>query len=64
MIEIALTDLGADINCTQERLIPLKHYEKVFERLIQANREKLIINFKDLLFIYAMMEYILRQSFN
>ena len=39
----------------QERLIPLKYYKKSSERLIQANGEKL-------LFIYAMMEYILRQS--
>ena len=46
MTEIALIDLGADMNCIQEGLIPLKYYEKSFERLTQANGEKLIINYK------------------
>ena len=46
MTEIALIDLGADMNCIQEELIPLKYYEKSFERLTQANGEKLIINYK------------------
>ena len=46
MTEIALIDLGADMNYIQEGLIPLKYYEKLFERLTQANGEKLIINYK------------------
>ena len=44
--EIALIDSGADMNCIQEGLIPLKYYEKSSERLTQANGEKLIINYK------------------
>ena len=28
LTKIALIDLGADMNCIQERLIPLKYYEK------------------------------------
>ena len=46
MTEIALIDLGADMNCIQEGLIPLKYYEKSSERLTQANGKKLIINYK------------------
>ena len=46
MIEIALIDLGADMNCIQEGLIPLKYYKKSSERLTQANGENLIINYK------------------
>ena len=46
MTEIALTDSGADMDYIQERLIPLKYYEKSSERLIQANGEKLMINYK------------------
>ena len=46
MTEIALIDLGANMNCIQEGLIPLKYYEKSFERLTQANGEKLITNYK------------------
>ena len=46
MTESDLIDLGADMNCIQEGLIPLKYYEKSFERLTQANGEKLIINYK------------------
>ena len=34
------------MNCIQERLMPLKYYEKSSERLIQANGENLIINYK------------------
>ena len=41
MTEIALTDSGANI---KERLISLMCYEKSTERLIQVNKEKLIIN--------------------
>ena len=44
MIEIALIDSGADMNCIQEGLIPLKYNKKLSERLIQANEENLIIN--------------------
>ena len=46
LIEIALIDLGADMNCIQEWLLPLKYYEKSSERLTQANGENLIINYK------------------
>ena len=46
LTEIALIDLGADMNCIQEWLIPLKYYKKSSERLTQANGEKLIINYK------------------
>ena len=46
MTDIALIDSGADMNCIQEGLIPLKYYEKSSERLTQANGEKLIINDK------------------
>ena len=46
LTEIALIDSGADMNCIQEGLIPLKYYEKSSERLTQANGEKLIINYK------------------
>ena len=33
LTEIALIDSGADMNCIQERLIPLKYYEKSSKRL-------------------------------
>ena len=46
MTKVALIDLGANMNCIQEGLIPLKYYEKSSERLTQANGEKLIINYK------------------
>ena len=46
MTKIVLIDSGADMNCIQEGLIPLKYYEKSSERLAQANGEKLIINYK------------------
>ena len=46
LTEIALIDSGADMNCIQEGLIPLKYYEKSSERLTHANCEKLIINYK------------------
>ena len=46
--ESSLTEIDsrADINGIQEGLIPLKYYEKLSERLTQANGEKLIINYK------------------
>ena len=46
LAEIALINSGANMNCIQEGLIPLKYYEKSSERLTQANGEKLIINYK------------------
>ena len=46
LTEIVLIDLGVDMNCIQEGLIPLKYYEKSSERLTQANGENLIINYK------------------
>ena len=47
MTKIALINSGADMNCIQERLIPLKYYEKSSQRLTQANGENLIINYKN-----------------
>ena len=44
LIEVALIDSGANMNCIQEGLITLKYYEKSSERLTQANGENLIIN--------------------
>ena len=44
LIEIALVDSGADKNCIQEGLIPLKYNKRLSERIIQANGENLIIN--------------------
>ena len=44
--EVTLIDSGADMNCIQERLIPLKYCEKSSKRLTHANEEKLIINYK------------------
>ena len=41
MTEIAVIDLGADMNCIQERLIPLKYYERSSERLTQIFNYKL-----------------------
>ena len=46
LTEVALIDSGANMNCIQKGLIPLKYYKKSSERLIQANGEKLIINYK------------------
>ena len=46
LIEIAMINSGANMNCIQEGLIPLKYYEKSSERLTQANGKKLIINYK------------------
>ena len=42
LTEVTLTDLGVDnINCIQERLIPLKYHERSFERLTQILNYKL-----------------------
>ena len=38
LIEIALIDSGANMNCIQERLIPLKYYENLSERLTQRDK--------------------------
>ena len=38
LTKIALIDSGANMNCIQERLIPLKYYEKFSERLTQRDR--------------------------
>ena len=46
LTEVALIDSGVDMNCIQEGLIPLEYYEKSSKRLTQANKEKLIINYK------------------
>ena len=60
LTEVALIDFGADMNCIQEGLMPLKYYEKSSERLTWANGEKLIINYKYLMFTYVMTEYVLK----
>ena len=42
LTEVTLTDSGVDnINCIQERLIPLKYHERSFERLTQILNYKL-----------------------
>ena len=46
LTEVALINSGANMNCIQQGLIPLKYYEKSSEILTQANGEKLIINYK------------------
>ena len=61
LTEIALIDSGADMNCIQEGLIPLKYYEKSSERLTQANGENLVINYKIPNFTYVMMKFVLKQ---
>ena len=38
LTEIALIDSGANMNCIQERLIPLKYYEKLSKRLTQRDK--------------------------
>ena len=38
LTKIALIDSGANMNCIQERLIPLKYYEKSSERLTQRDK--------------------------
>ena len=44
LTKIASVDSGADKNCIQEGLIPLKYNKRLSERLIQANGENLVIN--------------------
>ena len=43
---IALIDLGADLNCIQERIIPSKYFKKTRERLTSASGGKMQIEFK------------------
>ena len=43
---IALIDSGADMNCIQEGLIPVKYYEKTGQELFVTNKGKLKIEFK------------------
>ena len=43
---VALFDIGADLNCIQEGLVPTKYFEKTKEGLRSANRSQLQINFK------------------
>ena len=43
---VALVDLGADMNCIQEGLIPSKYYESTTDRLTQANGDRLKISNK------------------
>ena len=40
LIEIALIDSRADMNCIQDGLVPSKYYDKSIEKLTQANGEK------------------------
>ena len=43
---IALVDLGADLNCIQEGIIPSKYFKKTRERLTPASGGKMQIEFK------------------
>ena len=43
---VALVDLGADMNCIQEGLIPSKYYESTTNLLTQANGDRLKISNK------------------
>ncbi|GAV67436.1 hypothetical protein CFOL_v3_10942, partial [Cephalotus follicularis] len=43
---IVLTDLGAQVNCIQEELIPTKFFEKTEQKLSTANGENLRVKFK------------------
>ena len=46
LIVVALVDLGVDMNCIQEGLIPSKYYESTTDRLTQANGDRLKISNK------------------
>ena len=48
---VALIDSGADMNCIQEGLIPVKYYEKTGQELFTTNKGKLEIEFKYIRFI-------------
>ena len=43
---IALIDLGADLNCIQEGIIPSKYFKNIRERLTSASGGKMQIEFK------------------
>ena len=43
---IALIDIGADLNCIQEGLVPSKYFEKSIEKLSSASGNKMQINFE------------------
>ena len=43
---VTLFNIGADLNCIQERLVPIKYFKKIKEGLRSANESKLQINFK------------------
>ena len=43
---VTLIDSGADMNCIQEGLIPVKYYEKTWQKLFAANKGKLEREFK------------------
>ena len=43
---IALIDCGANMNCIQERLIPIQYYEKTRQELFAVNKGKLDIEYK------------------
>ena len=43
---IALVDSGADLNCIQEGLVPVKYYEKSSQRLSGVTGDKLKIGYK------------------
>ena len=43
---IVLVDIGADLNCIQEGLIPTKYFEKSTERLNSANGSKMHIKYE------------------
>ena len=43
---VALLNLGADMNCIQEGLVPTKYFEKTKESLMAANNHQLNIKYK------------------
>ncbi|XLU78278.1 hypothetical protein S245_001699, partial [Arachis hypogaea] len=43
---IGMVNLGADVNCIQEGLIPTKYYEKITERVLMAENDKMTIDYK------------------
>ena len=46
LIVVALVDLGSDMNCIQEGLIPSKYYESTTNLLTQSNGDRLKISNK------------------
>lgn len=43
---IVLLDIGADMNCVQEGLIPIQYFEKTTERFFRSNHSRLKRNYK------------------